>query len=92
MSPAEVKLWQLLRRRAQGLKFRHQHPIGPYVADFYCPAFKLVIEINGKPTKWATDQRAMHAGTLCWRREVIERFASRRRSCATMPRASSSTF
>jgi very-short-patch-repair endonuclease len=29
------------------VRFRRQHPIGPYVADFYCPAAKLVIEIDG---------------------------------------------
>ena len=47
MSQPEVKLWALLRRSPGGVGFRRQHPIGPYVADFYCPAAKLVIEIDG---------------------------------------------
>lgn len=47
MSPPEVKLWALLRRSPEGIRFRRQHPIGPYVADFYCPAAKLVIEVDG---------------------------------------------
>ncbi len=47
MSPPEVLLWQLLRAHADGLKFRRQHPIGPFVVDFYCPATKLIIEIDG---------------------------------------------
>ncbi|HEX6741517.1 MAG TPA: endonuclease domain-containing protein, partial [Sphingomicrobium sp.] len=47
MSPPEVRLWALLRRTPGGVKFRRQHPIGPYVADFYCPTAKLVIEIDG---------------------------------------------
>jgi very-short-patch-repair endonuclease len=47
MSPPEVKLWALLRRSPGGIGFRRQHPVGPYVADFYCPAAKLVIEIDG---------------------------------------------
>ncbi|MBA3576453.1 MAG: endonuclease domain-containing protein [Sphingomonas sp.] len=47
MSPPEVKLWTLLRRSPEGIRFRRQHSIGPYVADFYCPAAKLVIEIDG---------------------------------------------
>jgi very-short-patch-repair endonuclease len=47
MSPPEVKLWALLRRSPGGVAFRRQHPVGPYVADFYCPAAKLVIEIDG---------------------------------------------
>lgn len=48
MSPPEVRMWALLRRSPHGLRFRRQHPIGPYVADFYCPAAKLVIEIDGR--------------------------------------------
>jgi very-short-patch-repair endonuclease len=48
MSLPEVKLWALLRRSPGGVGFRRQHPIGPYVADFYCPAAKLVIEIDGQ--------------------------------------------
>ena len=47
MSPPEVRLWALLRRAPCGVKFRRQHPIGPYVADFYCAAAKLVIEVDG---------------------------------------------
>ena len=48
MSPPEVRLWALLRRSPCGIGFRRQHPIGPYVADSYCPAAKLVIEIDGQ--------------------------------------------
>jgi very-short-patch-repair endonuclease len=47
MSRPEARLWQVLRTRPNGLKFRRQHPIGPYVLDFYCPASKLAIEIDG---------------------------------------------
>jgi very-short-patch-repair endonuclease len=47
MSPAEVRLWQILRTRPAGLKFRHQHPAGPFVLDFYCAAKKLAIEVDG---------------------------------------------
>jgi very-short-patch-repair endonuclease len=44
----EYRLWQALRgRRAFGLKFRRQHPIGPYVADFACIEARLVVEIDG---------------------------------------------
>jgi uncharacterized protein DUF559 len=42
MTPPEAKLWNILRTRPADLKFRHQHPAGPYVIDFYCPAAKLV--------------------------------------------------
>ncbi len=40
-------LWRLLRLSRRELRFRKQHPIGPYVADFYCPAAKVVIEVDG---------------------------------------------
>jgi very-short-patch-repair endonuclease len=36
MTPPEIRLWQILRTRPAGLKFRHQHPAGPYVLDFLC--------------------------------------------------------
>jgi very-short-patch-repair endonuclease len=48
MSLPEVLLWQLLRRSPCGVRFRRQYAIGPFVADFYCPAAKLVIEIDGQ--------------------------------------------
>jgi len=47
LSLPEMLLWRLLRLSRRELRFRKQHPIGPYVADFYCPAAKLVIEIDG---------------------------------------------
>ncbi len=48
MTPAELKLWSRLRgQQFQGLKFRRQHGIGPYIVDFYCPARALVIEVDG---------------------------------------------
>lgn len=47
MSLPEVMLWQILRTKPCGVKFRRQHPVGRFVADFYCPAAKLIIEIDG---------------------------------------------
>jgi len=47
-TPAEEILWELLRdRRLLDLKFRRQHQIGDYVADFYCHERELVIELDG---------------------------------------------
>ncbi|HEU5016777.1 MAG TPA: endonuclease domain-containing protein [Pseudolabrys sp.] len=44
----EVILWQALRKgRLSGLRFRRQHPIGPYILDFYCPSARLAIEVDG---------------------------------------------
>jgi very-short-patch-repair endonuclease len=48
MTLPEVLLWEQLRgQRLEGLRFRRQHPIGPYVLDFYCPSAKLAIEVDG---------------------------------------------
>jgi inosine/xanthosine triphosphate pyrophosphatase family protein/very-short-patch-repair endonuclease len=45
---AESLLWSLLRdRRLGGFKFRRQHPVAPYVLDFYCHDVKLAIELDG---------------------------------------------
>ncbi|MDJ0567924.1 MAG: DUF559 domain-containing protein [Pleurocapsa sp. MO_192.B19] len=49
MTPAEKQLWEALRnKQLDGLKFRRQHPVGNFILDFYCPACKLVIEVDGK--------------------------------------------
>ena len=46
---AEGILWDALRdRRLDGLKFRRQHPIGPFVVDFCCPKRRLAIELDGE--------------------------------------------
>jgi very-short-patch-repair endonuclease len=45
---AETIMWELLRdRRCANLKFRRQHQIGDYIADFYCDEKKLVVELDG---------------------------------------------
>ncbi len=45
---AEQILWRYLRNhQLAGLKFRRQHPIGPYIVDFYCAKVGLIIEVDG---------------------------------------------
>ena len=45
---AERAIWRLLRnRRLSEYKFRRQHPIGPFIVDFYCHSKRLVIELDG---------------------------------------------
>ncbi len=48
MSLPEVLLWQALRERPAGLKFRRQQAAGRYVADFHCHAAGLSIEVDGE--------------------------------------------
>lgn len=47
MSLPEVLLWKELKGGKLGLHFRKQHPLGPYVLDFYCDAAKLAVEVDG---------------------------------------------
>jgi len=67
-TPAEIKLWYVLRNRnLDNYKFRRQHPIGPFIADFFCAEVCLVVEVDGgghldqmdydqERTTWLEDQ------------------------------------
>ena len=47
-TPAEIKLWAHLRTlREDGIRFRRQHAVGPYIADFCSPRRKIIIELDG---------------------------------------------
>ena len=58
---AEEVLWQLVRRRGMGVKFRRQHPLVTFVLDFYCHQLRLAVEVDGgqhaAPTGRASDAR-----------------------------------
>jgi very-short-patch-repair endonuclease len=50
MTVAEEMLWRCLRGRGfEGMKFRRQVPVGPYIADFACIERRIVIELDGRP-------------------------------------------
>ncbi len=71
MTRAEVILWSMLRRKETGWRFRRQHPIGPYIADFACVAAKLVVEIDGvthgSAAKPHDDARTRYLERAGWR-------------------------
>lgn len=49
MTEAELVLWKVLKgKKLQGRKFRRQNSIGYYIADFYCPSERLIIELDGQ--------------------------------------------
>ena len=61
MTDAEHKLWQRLRSgQLDGLKFRRQHPIPPYIADFRCIAEKLIVELDGSQHNEEMDAARTH--------------------------------
>ncbi len=48
MTEAEQHLWKYLsHKKLEGLKFRRQHPMAGFIADFYCHSERLVIELDG---------------------------------------------
>jgi len=66
-TPAETKLWAMLRGRHLRVKFRRQQPIGPFIVDFFCAEARLVVELDGpshdgrrgydeRRTKWLEGQ------------------------------------
>jgi len=48
MTDVEMLLWRSLRNKQFfGVRFRRQHPVGPYILDFYCHEARLAIELDG---------------------------------------------
>ena len=69
MSLPEVLLWKAIRRRKlDRLHFRRQHPMGPYVIDFYCDAAKLAVEVDGSSHHFG-DRPVRDARRDAWLRE-----------------------
>ncbi|MEK7625019.1 MAG: endonuclease domain-containing protein [Patescibacteria group bacterium] len=48
MSVPEKILWKWIRNEQLGHKFRRQHGIGKFIADFYCSELNLVVEVDGR--------------------------------------------
>lgn len=58
LTPYERILWRHLRNRTlSGHKFRRQHPLDPYILDFYCPLAKLAVELDGSGHAYAMRRR-----------------------------------
>lgn len=48
LTPEEAILWNVIKsKQIDNYKWRKQHPIGPFILDFYCPKAKLCIELDG---------------------------------------------
>ena len=49
LTPAEAGFWNMVKgARLDGRKFRRQHSVGRYILDFYCPAERLAVELDGE--------------------------------------------
>ena len=74
-TPSERRLWKHLRgRRLLGFKFRRQHPIGPYYADFACLEVSLIVEIDGGQHADAIDYDEERSRALVARGFLVLRF------------------
>jgi very-short-patch-repair endonuclease len=65
MTLPEVLLWKAIRGgRLQSLRFRRQHPVGPYILDFYCASARVAVEVDGsghsREQQWKHDQKRDH--------------------------------
>jgi len=65
MTLPEVILWQVVRRGRLGVHFRRQHPVGPWILDFYCHACRLAVEIDGA-SHGEPDRIARDRGRTIW--------------------------
>jgi very-short-patch-repair endonuclease len=79
MSLPEVLLWQQLRKRPDGLKFRKQFPIGEMTVDFSCLERRLIVEVDGKGHSYGDQPRRDAArDALLWREGfLVLRIAAR---------------
>ena len=68
MSRPEARLWQVLRTRPGGFKFRRQHPAGPYIIDFYCPQQSWASKWMGSATVWERIRSETRTGIYGFRR------------------------
>ena len=73
MSLPERLLWGALRKERTGLRFRRQHPAGPYVLDFYCDSIKLCVEVDDQSHDFRTAHDAARDSWLA--RKGCGRFA-----------------
>jgi very-short-patch-repair endonuclease len=70
----EMRLWQKLRNRQLGVDFRRQHPAGRFILDFYAPALRLVIEVDGGQHAQHTVRDAERTRWLASRGATVLRF------------------
>jgi very-short-patch-repair endonuclease len=79
MTPAEGLLWDHLRRfQLAALRFRRQHVIDGFIVDFYCPAARLAIEVDGEIHADQTDYDRERDRILTNRGVRVLRFANDR--------------
>ena len=78
-TPAETLLWERLRNyQAAGLKFRRQQPLERFIADFFCSAAKLEVELDGGVHEQRADADSVREDVLDQMGLKVIRFANER--------------
>ena len=73
LTQAEALLWlQLKNRKLDGKRFRRQQSVGPFIADFFCPECRLIVELDG-----AGHKTELGAERDAKRTEFIKKFGIR---------------
>jgi very-short-patch-repair endonuclease len=74
---AEDRLWQCLRnRQVGGAKFRRQYTIDRFIVDFYCPAARLVVEVDGPIHDYTPEEDAIRQAFIEAQDMVVLRFTN----------------
>jgi very-short-patch-repair endonuclease len=75
---AEARLWASLRRnQLAGIGLRRQHPVGAFILDFYCPAKRLCVELDGPIHEHRQEHDAMRTESLAAHGIRVIRFLNR---------------
>ena len=68
LTPPEARIWLLLKgRKLGGLQWRKQHPVGPYVLDFFCASAQLCLEIDGASHEFSMERDSRRDAWLAHR-------------------------
>jgi very-short-patch-repair endonuclease len=73
MGVTETIVWNLLRNRVTGFRFRRQHPVGPYFLDFFCREASLALELDGEQHAEQADYDARRDAWLASRGILVIR-------------------
>jgi very-short-patch-repair endonuclease len=76
MTDSERKLWSRLRMEQMGVKFRRQHPLGSYIADFACLDPKVIVELDGSQHAGLVDYDARRDAFFREKGFAVLRFAT----------------
>ncbi|CAN5273697.1 DUF559 domain-containing protein [soil metagenome] len=76
MTPAEQRLWAILRAGQLGVKFQRQVVLAPYIADFAARSARLIVEVDGDTHALSQESDAIRTANLELRGYRVLRFSN----------------